>query len=302
MTGHDRGVLHRDMKGKQMAAGCFAGQTVVITGAASGMGRELAIAAIGEGARALICDVDWEGLDKTVRLCHAIDRRAEVEPTIVDVLDARAMLRYADACVAAFGAPFAVFNNAGITAVVDVMSEPDEIGRAVFAVNFGGVLHGTKAFLPYLLEVGKGHIVNTSSAFGLVASPAQSTYSASKFAVRGLTETLQGELAINESGVRAHIVYPGGVRTAIARNAWYPTHGVRHWVTRGFDRILPTTRPSVAAQRILRGVCDGRARIVIGVDGRIIDLGWRVAEGTYVRFTTALLRGPAYCITRARRR
>jgi short-subunit dehydrogenase len=137
------------------------------------------------------------------------------------------MLSFADSCVAAFGPPFAVFNNAGTTAVMDVLSEPDETARKVFGVNFGRVLHGTKAFLPYLLQAGAGHIVNTSSAFGLVASPLQSSYSASKFAVRGFTETLQRELEMSESGVQAHIVYPGAVRTAIARNARYTDADIR---------------------------------------------------------------------------
>jgi len=265
-------------------------QSVVITGAASGMGRELALASVNRGFRALICDVDGAGLDETVELCRGVDPDAEVETARIDVTDVRAMLRYADACVAAHGAPFAVFNNAGVTAVTDVLSEPDDVGRRVVAVNFGGVLHGTKAFLPHLLAAGKGHIVNTSSAFGLVASPGQGSYTASKFAVRGFTEALQRELADTDGEVRAHLVYPGAVRTAMARNAWYPSGRWRKRVTTIFDRIFPATRPAVAAEKILRGVCDGRDRIVIGADGKMIDLAWRVAGGVYVRPTAWLLR------------
>lgn len=259
----------------------FAGQPVVITGAASGMGRELALALARSQARLALCDIDPGGLESTARQCR--ETSPEVVATIVDVSDVAAMLRYADDTIATFGTPLAVFNNAGQTAVIDVLSEPHEDGKRVFDVNFGGVLHGTKVFLPHLLEADRGHIVNTSSAFGLVAAPTQSSYTASKFAVRGFTEALQHELRVSRSGVRAHLVYPGAVHTAIARDAAFVDPDAQHWVPKIFDRVLPASSPEGAADTILAGVAGDRSRIVIGIDGRVIDLVWRIGGSGYER-------------------
>lgn len=266
----------------------FAGQTVVITGAASGMGRALAVELAALRADLALCDIDSDGLQSTAQSCRATARR--ISATVVDVADPAAMMHFAANTVAAFGIPFAVFNNAGQTAVIDVLSEQHEDGKRVFDVNFGGVLHGTKAFLPHLLQADRGHIVNTSSAFGLVAAPTQSSYTASKFAVRGFTESLQRELRASGSGVRAHCVYPGAVRTAIARNAAYADPDVQRWTSRIFDHVLPASSAQGAAQAILAGVADERARIVIGIDGRIIDLTWRIGGGAYQHLTGWALR------------
>lgn len=266
----------------------FTGEACVITGAASGMGRALALELAASGAHLALCDIDLDGLESIAQECRR--RSPRVAATIVDVSDPDAMLQYADDTVAVFGTPLAVFNNAGQTAVIDVLSEPHENGKRVFDVNFGGVLNGTKVFLPHLLEANRGHMVNTSSAFGLVAAPTQSSYTASKFAVRGFTEALQHELRISRSGVRAHLVYPGAVHTAIARDAAYVDSDARRLVPEIFDRLLPASSPAGAAHTILSGVAGDRSRIVIGIDGRLIDLTWRITGSTYQRLTGLLLR------------
>lgn len=266
----------------------FAGEAFVITGAASGMGRALALELAASGARLALCDIDTDGLETIAQECRR--RSSHVVATTLDVSDQAAVLQYADDTVATFGIPLAVFNNAGQTAVIDVLSEPHEDGKRVFDVNFGGVLNGTKAFLPHLLEANRGHIVNTSSAFGLVAAPTQSSYTASKFAVRGFTEALQHELRISRSGVHAHLVYPGAVHTAIARDAAYVDPDAQQWVPKIFDRLLPASSPAGAAHTILAGVADDRSRIVVGIDGRLIDLTWRITGSTYQRLTGLFLR------------
>ncbi|PYE18509.1 short-subunit dehydrogenase [Williamsia limnetica] len=266
----------------------FYDQIVVVTGAASGMGRSLAQELASSGAALALCDIDPDGLADTAERCRSTAR--QVSTTVVDVADRRAVTTFADDVVATMGIPFAVFNNAGRTAVIDVASEPHEVGKRVFDVNFGGVLHGTKAFLPYLHRRDRGHIVNTSSAFGLVASPMQSSYAASKFAVRGFTEALQHELAISGSGVHAHLVYPGAVNTAIARDAIYPDTQVQRWVTRAFEDILPASSPEGAARAILAGVAADRRRIVVGLDGRLIDLTWRLTGGAYQQIGGLVLK------------
>ncbi|ORM34978.1 SDR family NAD(P)-dependent oxidoreductase [Williamsia sp. 1135] len=270
------------------ARALFYDQTVVVTGAASGMGRSLAQQLASSGAALALCDIDSGGLEETAATCRSRARR--VSTTIVDVADRYAVASFADDVVASMGVPLAVFNNAGQTAVIDVASEPHDVGKRVFDVNFGGVLNGTKAFLPHLRRSDRGHIVNTSSAFGLLASPMQSSYSASKFAVRGFTEALQHELAVSGSGVHAHLVYPGAVNTAVARDAVFPDTQVQRWVTKAFDDILPASSPEGAARAILSGVAQDRRRIVVGLDGRLIDLTWRLTGGAYERLGGLVLK------------
>lgn len=260
---------------------------MVITGCGAGMGRALARRLHRAGVEVYLSDVDVPAALETVRLCDAGDR---VHFDEVDVSDADAMSAYADSVVGRSGAPAMVFNNAGITMVAGVLEEDDEYARRIMSVNLGGVVNGTVAFLPHLEAAGGGSIVNTSSAFGLLGSPAQSAYSASKFAARGYSETVQQQLRADGSGVRLHVVHPGAVHTEIAARALYVTPGVRDYVTRGFNHRLPGTRPEAAAVAILHGVLAGRDRIPVGFDARAIDLGVRLLAGAVQRPVATLTR------------
>lgn len=265
-----------------------AGRPVVITGAGSGMGRDLARLVAGAGVPVLLSDIDVVGLETTAWLCG--DSSADVVTTVLDTTDREAVMSHADNSVRSHGAPSMVFNNAGITMVATILDEDDEFTRRIMAVNFGGVVHGTQAFLPHLRAAGGGHVVNTSSAFGLLGSPAQSSYSASKFAVRGFTETLQADLRAEGSPVRVHAVFPGAVHTAIARSARYVDTGVRKKVVLGFDHLLPGTRPAAAARAILAGILADRDRIMVGVDARAIDAAARLCAGALLRPTGVIAR------------
>jgi len=185
----------------------------VITGAASGMGRELARQLSEQGAVLAISDIDKIGLEETRKMLGAGNR---ILVDVLDVSDKAAVLAYPAIVEAALGPADYVFNNAGMTRVGDVLNTPLESMEQVIDVNFWGVVRMTKAFLPQLIQT-KGAVTNISSLFGLIAYSGQAHYCASKFAVRGFTETLALEL--EGTGVGVCCVHPGGVQTNVARNA-----------------------------------------------------------------------------------
>ena len=177
----------------------------------------------------------------------------------------------------------AVFNNAGVAVASSVLDADPDDDEWLRQINFDGVVNGTRAFLPILVEQDEGVIVNTSSVFGLLGMPYQSAYCASKFAVRGFTDALRQEL--RGTGVRAVTVHPGGVRTNIARNARVrkdPTGRgrTREQMAAEFEALLRTT-PDKAAEIICRGVDRGKARILVGPDAYVFDALARVAPTHY---------------------
>lgn len=199
----------------------FEGKVAVITGAGSGIGRALALNLSEKRAKLALSDVDTDGLAKTVRLAQALG--AQVKSDRLDVAEREAVLAHADAVVAHFGTVHQVYNNAGIAYNGNVdKSEFKDIER-IIDVDFWGVVNGTKAFLPHVIASGDGHIVNISSLFGLIAVPGQSAYNAAKFAVRGFTEALRQEMLVARHPVKVTCVHPGGIKTAVARNATGPT-------------------------------------------------------------------------------
>ena len=195
----------------------FEGKVAVITGAGSGIGRALALNLAKKGAKLALSDIDTDGLAETVRQAQALG--AHVKSDRLNVAEREAVLAYADAVVAHFGTVNQVYNNAGIAYNGNVeKSEFKDIER-IIDVDFWGVVNGTKAFLPHVIASGDGHIVNISSVFGLIAIPGQSAYNAAKFAVRGFTEALRQEMLVAKHPVKVTCVHPGGIKTAVARNA-----------------------------------------------------------------------------------
>jgi NAD(P)-dependent dehydrogenase (short-subunit alcohol dehydrogenase family) len=258
----------------------------VITGAGSGIGRALALRLSAHGCPVAIVDADEDALQET-----AAALAGPVMTRTLDVRDRHGQLAFAAEVAEWAPAPIgAVFNNAGValsSTVTDASPEDDEW---LLAVNFDGVIHGVRAFLPLLLKQGSGAIVNTSSVFGLAGIPYQSAYCASKFAVRGFTESLRHELA--GTGVRAITVHPGGVRTNIVRN------GRMHADPRGLNRTREEmaaefeanvrTTPERAAEIIHRGVDAGRTRILVGPDAYLFDVLTRIAPTNYFRILSLL--------------
>jgi short-subunit dehydrogenase len=266
----------------------FAGRVAAITGAASGIGRALAYELAARGAALALADIDDEGLAQTVSQCAG---GALITSTPVDVGDRSAVNSWADQVVEDHGKVNFIFNNAGVAlmATVDAMSYADL--DWLMRTNFWGVVHGTKAFLPHLKAAGEGHVINMSSAFGLISVPSMSAYNASKFAVRGFTDALRIELEAEDAGVVCTTVHPGGVRTNIARNARLDERGAAlaggpEMLRRNFDRAALTS-PEKAARQILVAVERNRRRALIGPDGKLIDvisrLPARVYQGPLVR-------------------
>lgn len=259
----------------------FAGKVCVITGAGSGIGRALALNLAGRGARLALSDMDSAGLAETVRRVEALG--AEVKSDHLDVTQREAVLEYADAVVAHFGKVHQVYNNAGIAFHGEVERSQFKDIERIMDVDFWGVVNGTKAFLPHLIASGDGHVVNVSSLFGLLSIPGQSAYNAAKFAVRGFTESLRQEMLIAKHPVKVTCVHPGGIKTAIARNATMPDGDDQVTFAQFFDKHLARTSPEDAAQTIVNGVRKGKARVLIGADAKFLDAWVRIVGPSYQR-------------------
>jgi NAD(P)-dependent dehydrogenase (short-subunit alcohol dehydrogenase family) len=231
------------------------GRTAVITGAASGIGRSLALRLARHGCPVAIADINESDLNETASAISA------------------------------------VFNNAGVGVASTVMDAVPADDEWLWNINFHGVVNGTRAFLPILVEQDSGAIVNTSSVYGLAGMPAQSAYCAAKFAVRGFTDALRQEL--RGTGVRAITVHPGGINTNIARNArWHiePDGGLTREQEIDQFAAMALTQPDRAAEIIHRGVEAGRARILIGPDAYVFDALARLTPSHYYDVLDRLLR------------
>ncbi len=264
------------------------GRTAYVSGAASGIGRAVARRLAGHGCPVALVDNDGAGLAETADLIDG-----PVLTRKLDVRDRQAQFSFAAEVAEWAPAPIGmVFNNAGVATSQTVAGAAVEDDDWVLEINLGGVVNGVRAFLPILERQGTGVIVNTSSVFGLLGIPGQSAYCASKFAVRGFTDSLRQEL--RGTGVRAVTVHPGGVRTNIARNARFHEHPLRPDVSREesvqeFDRLARTT-PERAAEIIHEGVKAGRSRILVGPDAYLFDALSRTLPTHYFTVLSALER------------
>ncbi|BBZ32320.1 SDR family NAD(P)-dependent oxidoreductase [Mycolicibacterium confluentis] len=265
----------------------FAGKVCVVTGAGSGIGQALAIELGRSGAKLAISDVDIEGLAKTEAELKAIG--APVKADRLDVTEREAFLLYADEVKAHYGKVNQIYNNAGIAFTGDVeVCDFKDIER-IMDVDFWGVVNGTKAFLPHLIESGDGHVVNVSSLFGIFSVPGQSAYNAAKFAVRGFTEALRQEMITKKRPVQVTAVHPGGIKTAIARNATAAEGLDPKELAQEFDRKLARTTPERAATIILEAVHKKKARVLVGADAKILDVIVRITGSGYQRLFSKVL-------------
>ncbi len=244
-------------------------KVVVITGAGSGIGRALALNAAKKGALLALSDIDEVGLAETVDLVKNAGAR-EVRSDRLDVADRAAMAAYATEIAGHFGRVNVVFNNAGVA----LAGHFEEIEYADFdwivGINFWGVVQGTKEFLPHLIASGDGHVVNISSLFGLISIPGQSAYNATKYAVRGFSEALREEMLVSGHPVGVTVVHPGGIKTAIARNARVTASEDKAATASLFDKKLATMSPDKAAQIIIDGMLGGKARVLVGLDAHAL--------------------------------
>lgn len=261
----------------------FSGKVAAVTGAGSGIGRALALSLARRGCGLALSDVDEGGLAGTVEAA----RRAGAEATgaRVDVADREAVFAWADRVAEEHGRVNLIFNNAGVALGSTIEGGGYEDFEWLFDINFWGVVHGTKAFLPHLRASGEGHVVNISSVFALISVPGQAAYNASKAAVRGFTEALRMELELNGAPVSATSVHPGGIKTAVARSARSDDSlrslGVNPEESRKNFEKLFITEPEKAAEVILSAVQKDKRRVLVGPDAYVIDGLARLLPGVY---------------------
>lgn len=265
------------------------GRIAAITGAGSGIGRALAEDLARRGAHLALSDIDEVGLAETVARCEGVG--VKVTSQRVDVADRGAMEAWAAQVVADHGRVNLIINNAGVALGATVESMGYEDLEWLMSINFWGVVHGTKAFLPHLIASGEGHVVNLSSVFGLLSIPSQSAYNSSKFAVRGFTDALRIELDIADCGVSSTTVHPGGITTNIMRNARLDDQtlslaGGADQAYAEFDKVAMTS-PEKAARQILKAVARNRRRALIGPDAKALDLVSRLPAGIHQRVLVA---------------
>jgi NADP-dependent 3-hydroxy acid dehydrogenase YdfG len=244
-------------------------KVVVITGAGSGIGRALALDLARRGSLLALSDVDDTGLAETVAQAKRAGVR-QLRSDHLDVADRDAFGRYALDVVQEFGRVNVIINNAGVALAGDFTDlEYNDIDWIV-GVNFWGVLHGTKEFLPHLIASGDGHVVNLSSLFGLISMPGQSIYNATKYAVRGMSEALREEMLIAGHPVGVTSVHPGGIKTDIVRNSRVSAKEDKEATSELFDKKLAKMTPERAAEIIVNGILKNRARVLVGIDAHAV--------------------------------
>ena len=257
----------------------FEGKVAAITGAASGIGRALAVALAERGCQLAIADQDGSGLETTAEKVRARD--AMCSSHIINVSDRAAVEQFVADVVEQHGGIHLVINNAGVTVVDSVESISYGDFEWLMGINFWGVVYGTKACLPYMLAAGEGHIVNISSLFGLMSAPMQGAYNASKFAVRGFTEALRVEMA--GSPINISCVHPGGVKTNIVASARFNDDSVamsQAELNEWFDAEAKTSAEEAAAI-IIRGIEKNKVRILVGTDAKVADKIIRIFPTSY---------------------
>lgn len=266
----------------------FKNKVAAITGAGSGMGQQLAILLAKDGCHLSLSDVNEKGLADTVELVKAYNVR--VTSKKVNVAKLEEIKAWAADTVQNHGSVNMIFNNAGVALGSTVEGANYEDLEWIMGINYWGVVYGTKEFLPYIKKSGEGHIINTSSLFGLTSQPTQSAYNSTKFAVRGFTESLRQELDMENCGVSALCVHPGGIRTNIANDARMSDSlkslGMNpEKSAKAFNKLLRMPAEE-AAQLILDAVLKNKRRLLIGNDAKALDLMQRVLPTGYQKVTS----------------
>ena len=274
----------------------FKDKTAVITGAGSGMGRYLAILLAKDGADVVVCDVNEDTLNKTLEMLKQYN--VSVSSHVLDVAIKEDIEALPGKVIEQHGKVDLVFNNAGVATGGHFQDMDEKYWDWVMGVNFHGVVNSTRVFIPHMIDRPEAAIVNTSSIFGMVAVPGQSAYHATKFAVRGFTESLALEMADTNPNLQIHCVHPGHIGTNIAGTARMDDRVAKKVIEDGKKSIFtwkpPTSleemghefkqggmHPSKAAKIILSGVKKNKRRIFIGLDARLLDLSQRLFPKHY---------------------
>ncbi|MEC3916071.1 SDR family NAD(P)-dependent oxidoreductase [Nocardia sp. CDC160] len=271
-----------------MDLGFYAGQVVVVTGAGAGIGREMAVRLGRAGAKTVLVDIQEEKLGEVA--AEIRNAGGQALAMVADAAEQERMNEVAGETLREFGGADVLINNAGRLFYGGVAESEMADFDAVMRANFGAAVASTKAFLPHIVKSERGRIANLSSAYGLIGLGGAAPYTAAKFAVRGFTESLRSELR-DRPNVAVSCVYPGGVKTGIAWSALAAAGVDAQRAAERFDRQVARTQPGRAAEVILNGVAQGRARVLIGADAILADTVARVAGGRYEGLIRLVIRG-----------
>ena len=276
----------------------FRDKVAVITGAGSGIGRYLAVLLAKDGADVVICDVNQDTLSETAEMLRKYN--VSISSHVLDVADKKRIEALPGKVIERHGQVDLVFNNAGVTTGSHFKDMQEDNWDWVMGINLEGVVNSTRAFIPHMIDRSEAAIVNTSSIFGMIAVPGQSVYHATKFAVRGFTESLALEMATTNPNLQVHCVHPGHIGTNIAASARMDEEEFNKQVEEQqnnssiFTRKAPKNleemgnqfreggmHPSKAANIILNGVKKNKSRIFIGLDAKLLDLSQRLFPKHY---------------------
>jgi len=255
------------------------GRTAVVTGAAGGIGRAIAVSLARRGCHLALADIDEVGMAGTAEVVQ--QHGVRVSRHLVDIANRGAVAEFPDIVAAEHSGVDVLVNNAGVAVGGTFEQVSDEDFEWLFEINFWGVVRMTRAFLPLLRASDDARVVNLSSVYGLVAPPEQTAYSASKFAVRGFSEALRHELEGSDIGVS--VVHPGGVATSIAEKARVPAGVTEEEIARRHAKYRKLLRlpPEIAGETIVRGIERRESRILVGSDAKVISLIARLWPVSY---------------------
>ena len=270
----------------------FKKKVAVITGAGSGIGRYLAILLARDGSDVCVCDVNEKTLGETVTMLRKYN--VSVSSHILDVSNKQLIDALPEKVIKDHGKVDLVFNNAGVGCGSYFKDMDEDHWDRVMGINFEGVVNSTRAFLPHMINNSKAAIVNTSSIFGIVAVPGQTVYHATKFAVRGFTESLALEMKQTNPTLQIHCVYPGHIGTNIASATRMTEEDFKksqeiNAKSSMLSKNPPKSKkemgelfknngmhPSKAAKIILNGVKKNKTKIFVGLDAKLLDLSQRL--------------------------
>lgn len=262
-------------------------KVTAVTGAASGIGRMLAVNLAAMGCEVAISDIDDAGLQKTAEMVKELNGTVSIHE--VDVARQEDVKQYASSVVAQHGRVDMIINNAGVALAQSVEDVTCPDFNWLMGINFWGVVYGVKSFLPYLKQQPESHIVNISSVNGFITWPNHAPYCASKFAVKGFTESLWQEL--RHTNIKVSCVHPGGIKTNIARNTrFYRSPGCKmthEQAIAAFDKIAGTSADK-AARKIIAGILKNKQRILVGTDAYLLDILTRLFPVKFVQWMAAI--------------
>lgn len=253
------------------------GKVAVVTGAGSGIGKELAVQLAKKGATLAITDYDAETLAETLKEVHKVQPNSK--SYVFDVSDKEAFQQFAQQALTDFPTIDIVINNAGVALgkyTVEQLSYEDF--EWIVGINLWGMIYGTKEFLSHLKTRPSACVVNISSLFGLIGVKYQAAYCTTKFAIRGFTESLRQELT--ETNVKVLSIHPGGIKTNIARNARFHDPKAVEKLASSFEEAAKTTASS-AAKQIIDAIRQQEERVLIGMDAKVMDKLVRIFPEAY---------------------